>query len=103
MTSLTSSSVRALALIDNLIAAPGANNECPEQGTLVALAVAPGIDFHWYRKGADGLWTHKIGPAPVTQFDNSGNLIVDPRVADRGPYIQFSSFMIVFHGHIKLR
>lgn len=103
ITTLTCSAIRRLAILDKLIDAPNANNRCPGTGHLVALVVAPGFDFHWYRKGEDGLWTHKVGPAPVTPFDNAGNLIVDPRTADRGPYINFCGFMVVMHGHIRLQ
>ncbi len=95
--------VRPFAILDSLIDAPNANNECPPVGHLVALVMAPRFDFHWYRKGEDGMWTHKIGPAPVTALDNAGNLITDPRVADRGPYIDFCGFMVVMHGHIRLQ
>jgi hypothetical protein len=86
-----------------LIDAPDADNRCPPYGHLVALVIAPGADFHWYRKGSDGLWSHKPGSTPVTNLDNAGNPIADPRVADRGPYTQFCTFMIVMDGHIKIR
>lgn len=95
--------VKPAAIADSLIDAPTANNKCPAEGHLVALVMAPGFDFHWYRKGPDGLWSHKVGPAPVTDLDNSGNIITDPRTANRGPYVDFCGFMIVMHGHIKLR
>ena len=52
--------------------------------------------------GRDGLWTHKPGGNPVTNVDDSDNLITDPRNADRGPYTDFCSFMIVMNGHIKI-
>lgn len=95
--------VKPAAVRDSLIDAPAANNRCPPTGHVVALVVAPQFDFHWYRKGTDGLWTHKVGPAPVTNLDNAGNIITDPRTADRGPYTDFCGFMVVMHGHIKLR
>jgi len=34
--------------------------------------------------------------------DGSGNLIPDPRTANRGPYTVFCTFMVVMHGHIKI-
>lgn len=77
--------------------------KCPAQGHLVALFIAPGIDFHWYRMGLNKLWSHKPGPSPVTNLDNAGALITDPRTADRGIYTQFCCFMIVMHGHVKIR
>lgn len=60
-------------------------------------------DFHWYRKGRNGRWTHKPGGTAVTNLDNSGNVITDPRTADRGAYTDFCTFMTVMHGHIRLR
>ena len=102
-TALTCASVRPAAIADDLIAKPGAKNRCPEDGHLVALVIAPGWDFHWYRKGEDGMWTHKPGGTPATNVDNSGHLIPDPRTADRGPYTSFCTFMVVKHGHIKIR
>ncbi|HVN86148.1 MAG TPA: hypothetical protein VMW17_15015 [Candidatus Binatia bacterium] len=102
-TALTCASVRPAAMRDDLIDAPGANNKCPGEGHLVALVIAPGWDFHWYRKGRNGFWSHKPGSTPVTNVDNSGALIPDPRTANRGPYTNFCTFMVVMHGHIKIR
>jgi hypothetical protein len=102
-TQLTCASVRPAAVADGLIARPSANNRCPGEGHLVALVIAPGIDFHWYRKGRNGYWSHKPGSTPVINLDNSNHLIPDPRTADRGMYTQFCTFMVVMHGHIKIR
>ncbi len=100
---LACTDVRAGAVADRLIPSPKARNRCPKEGHLVALVVAPGWDFHWYRKGRSGYWTHKPGSTQATDRDNSGHLIPDPRTADRGPYTNFCTFMIVMHGHIKIR
>lgn len=102
-TQLTCASVGPAAVADGLIASPGANNRCPKEGHLVALVIAPGIDFHWYRKGRNGYWSHKPGSTPVVNVDNSNDLIPDPRSANRGMYTQFCTFMVVMHGHIKIR
>lgn len=102
-TSLSCGAVRPAAVADLLIDSPGADNKCPEQGHLVALVVAPGWDYHWYRKGTDGWWTHKPGGTAVTNLDNAGKLISDPRTADRGPYTDFCTFMVVMHGHIRIK
>jgi hypothetical protein len=102
-TSLTCASVRPAALADDLIDSPSANNRCPKEGHLVALVIAPGFDFHWYRKGRNGYWTHKPGGTPATNVDNSNHYIPDPRTANRGPYTDFCTFMVVMHGHIKIR
>jgi hypothetical protein len=101
--SLTCPSVKVAAVADSLIDSPAANNKCPKEGHLVALVVAPGWDFHWYRKGRNGYWTHKPGGTPATNLDNSGLTIPDPRTANRGPYTDFCTFMVVMHGHIKIR
>ena len=61
-------------------------SDCQHQ---VALVISPGSDYHWYRKGRDGKWSHKMGPTPATNLDNSGNIITDPRTADRGSYTTF--------------
>jgi len=100
---LTCASVRPAAIKDNLEDAPGANNKCPDEGHLVALVIAPGFDFHWFRKGVNRFWSHKPGSTAVTNVDNSGNLIPDPRTANRGPYTDFCTFMVVKHGHIKIK
>jgi len=101
-TSLTGPAVLAGAVADGLIKSPKANNRCPGEGHLVALVIAPNIDFHWYRKGRSGRWSHKPGGTPVIDVDNSNALIADPRTADRGMYTQFTSFLVVMHGHIKI-
>ena len=61
---------------------------------LVALVIRPGLasDFHWYRRDADGTWSHKPGSTPARNVDNSGNTITDPRTADRGSYTDFCGF-----------
>jgi hypothetical protein len=101
--SITCAEVRAGAIADALIHSPKADNKCPKEGHLVALVVGPGWDFHWYRKGRNGYWTHKPGGTQATDRDNSGNLIPDPRTADRGGYTDFCTFMVVMHGHVKIR
>jgi len=55
----------------------------------VALVVSPSWDYHWYRKDRDGKWSHKMGNTPATNLDNSGNVITDPRTANRGSYTIF--------------
>ena len=102
-TALSCASVKPAAIADALLDKPGANNRCPKEGHLVALVIWPGVDFHWYRKGRNGLWSHKPGPTQVRNIDNSGHVIHDPRTADRGGYVNFCSFMTAMHGHIKIR
>ena len=77
--------------------------ECCHQ---VALVVAPagGVfnDFHWYRLGPDGRWSHKPGGTPATNLDNSGHVITDPRTADRGAYTVFCGCYCVCQGQVTI-
>ncbi len=61
-----------------------------------ALVVAPGYDYHWYRLGNDGTWSHKRGQTPATNRDNSGNVITDPQFADRGIYTDFCGYFMLW-------
>ena len=90
------------AVADGLIDLPSNNNKCPGTGHLVALVISPNWDYHWYRKGRNGKWSHKMGGTPASILDNSGNPISDPRTADRGSYVDFCTFMQVIHGHFKV-
>ena len=100
---ITGPEVRTAAIADGLINNPSANNKCPKEGHLVALVIALNVDFHWYRKGRTGRWSHKPGQTPVIDVDNSNATITDPRTADRGMYTQFTTFMTVMHGHVKIK
>lgn len=91
------------AVSDGLVDKPSQDNKCISPGHLVALVNAPDYDYHWYRKGSNGKWSHKPGPTPATILDDSGNPITDPRTADRGPYVNFCTFMQVRHGHFKIK
>lgn len=51
---------------------------------LLALVIAPGVDYHWYRKQKNGFWGHKPGGTNARNIDNSKILITDPRTCDRG-------------------
>jgi hypothetical protein len=90
------------AVSDGLVDVPNQDNKCISPGHLVALVNDPGHDYHWYRKGSNGKWSHKPGGTPATILDNSGNPITDPRTADRDGYINFCTFMQVRHGHFKI-
>jgi hypothetical protein len=94
--------VSVAAVHDGLTATKVTAIRCPTEGHLVALCMWPAFDYHWYRMGRDGLWSHKPGGMPVTNLDNSGHLITDPRTANRGDYTSFCGFMIVMDGHVKL-
>lgn len=92
------------AVADGLVDVPNHDNKCITPGHLVALVIdpTPQQDYHWYRKGSNGKWSHKPGGTPATILDNSGLPITDPRTADRGGYTDFCTFMQVRHGHFKM-
>lgn len=96
-------SAKTGAISDALVDKPLANNQCPAAGHLVALVIWPGTDFHWYRKGVNTMWSHKPGSTSVTNLDNAGAVISDPRTANRGGYTQFCTFMNVLPGHINIK
>ena len=80
----------------------------PKPGyTVVALAVAPNEDYHWYRQMDDGTWWHKPAPGKeVTNLDYSGEVITDPRTANRRnrrfEYTQFGGFFYVPNAGLKV-
>ncbi len=96
--------VYAATLRDGLVEVPISEiNKCPDEGHLVALVISPMIDFHFYRKGRDGFWSHKPGINPATNLDQDGKPIVDPRFASRGVYSEFCGLLLVLPGHIVIR
>lgn len=60
--------------------------------SLIALVVAPDWDFHWFRRGDDGMWTHKPGSLAARNTDDSDQLIPDVEKADRGSYTDFCGY-----------
>jgi len=69
---------------------------------LVALVMAPGVDYHWYRQDSNGMWSHKPGNTASTNIDASGLPITNPENANRdysgsgGPnYSQFCGYFYV--------
>ncbi len=65
------------------------------EDTLIALVVAPGYDFHWYRRDDNRFWSHKPGSTDATTKDQSDNVITDPEMADRGFYTEFCGYFKV--------
>jgi hypothetical protein len=59
---------------------------------LMALVVAPGYDYHWYRKQLEGFWGHKPGGTAARNVDNNGAVIWNPETAARGPYTNFCGY-----------
>ena len=73
----------------------GKYEACPEGTYKIALFIDQEYsDFHFYRQGADGLWSHKRGTSCPTNLDASNNLIVDPETCDReyidSPYVHLT-------------
>lgn len=70
--------------------------KCPEGTYKVALvACSDDWDYHWYRQDSDGYWSHKHGTDPITRYDESDDLIIDPESCDRGWYDTFLGFFAV--------
>jgi hypothetical protein len=59
---------------------------------LVALVVAPGRDYHWYRIQQEGFWGHKPGSTPAKNTDNNGAVITSPETCARAPYTDFCGY-----------
>ena len=90
---------------DGLVKA-NCDNACPRGSFKVALVIDPTVgneDYHWYRQDNNGLWSHKMGTDPATNLDNSGNIITDPRTADRGTYTTFCECFCVRPRRVTIR
>jgi hypothetical protein len=59
---------------------------------LMALVVAPGYDYHWYRKQQEGFWGHKPGGTAARNVDNNGAIVWNPETAARLPYTNFCGY-----------
>lgn len=74
--------VSSAAQADGL-AVTNIDKKCRGCTHIVALVIAPGEDYHWYRLDDTGRWSHKMASWPVSDRDGSGNLINNPETADR--------------------
>ncbi len=92
--------VRTGALADGLRACT--TSECHPCHHRVALVVAPGHDYHWYRQDINGLWSHKRGCQAAKNVDESKNPITDPATADRGPYTDFCGYFCVYKPDVNI-
>lgn len=64
----------------------------PAEGHVIALVVSttPGfLDYHWYRRDQNAMWSHKPGGTAAKNTDNAGRAISNPETCDRGPYNLF--------------
>jgi len=79
---MTCADVAAAAVNDGVLQLP-VSGVCPDTEDKIALVVDPGTDYHWYRLGSDGMWSHKPGGTRATNLDASGNPISNPETANR--------------------
>lgn len=69
---------------------------CEDGEWLVALAYAPEWpDYHWWRQNEDGTWYHKPGSTSIRTVDDSGEMITDPAICDRGAYSEFLGYYVI--------
>jgi len=59
------------------------NMVCPKGYYSAALAVHPGLTYHFYKQDPDGFWSHKDGATDAKRYDADGNFILDPKKANR--------------------
>jgi len=85
----TAANMTQYAINDGLVSTT--TNSVPSGKTLLALVLSPS-DYHWYRRDADGTWSHKNGGTAATNLDNSNALITNPETANRGPYTTFVGY-----------
>lgn len=91
-TALTCPAVTQAALCDGLHRRFTCFPDSEKPRYLVALVVAPGADYHWYRKQKEGFWGHKPGRTAARNVDNSNRVITNPETCDRGIYTQFCGY-----------
>jgi hypothetical protein len=101
---ITCSGIYNAAVADGLKPV-SASGSCPCKKDKIAFVVAPcvapacgppfywGNDYHWYRQGTDGMWSHKPGGTAATNVDVSSNPIPNPETANRcSPGLCYSEF-----------
>ncbi len=61
---------------------------------VLALVVAPGWDYHWYRlhTRAERFWGHKPGGTAARNTDNAGVIVRSPITCSRAPYTEFCGY-----------
>lgn len=97
--SISCAAVHAAAVRDGL--EPITDINASSYKNIVALVAGTDYDYHWYRRDANGKWTHKPGQTSATNRDNSGNEITDPRTANRGAYTDFCGFFRVWSDSVE--
>jgi hypothetical protein len=91
-TALTCPAVTTAALSDGLHHRYTCFPDSQKPRWLMALVMAPGIDYHWYRKQQEGFWGHKPGGTAARNYDNNGHIVWNPETAARGIYTQFCGY-----------
>ncbi|MBD1843926.1 hypothetical protein H6F89_11050 [Cyanobacteria bacterium FACHB-63] len=90
------SSVTAAAMSDGARRRFDCLPESEKSRYLIALVVAPGADYHWYRSQKEGFWGHKPGRTAAKNVDNSGHVVLSPETCDRTSgfpsYTQFCGY-----------
>jgi hypothetical protein len=84
--------VTAAALSDGLHHRFDCFGDSEKPRWLMALVVAPGYDYHWYRKQKEGYWGHKPGGTAARNVDNNGAIVWNPETAARLPYTNFCGY-----------
>jgi hypothetical protein len=91
-TALTCPAVTTAALSDGLHHRYTCFPDSEKPRWLMALVMAPGIDYHWYRKQQEGFWGHKPGGTAARNYDNNNHVVWNPETAARGIYTQFCGY-----------
>lgn len=91
--------VQKAAQADGLVPVASFNPVLPKgKGWYVALVIWPNADYHWYRQDSVGCWSHKPGQTAARNVDNAGKAIADPKTCNRGPYVNFCTYMVTRAG-----
>ena len=90
------------AISDGLISRADGSDSPGNCAHTVALVMAPGYDYHWYRLDDDGMWSHKPGGTAARNVDSANNLITNPQTAARGPYTVFCGFFTVNNCEVRI-
>lgn len=94
--------VTAGAVSDGLVTRPDGVQAAGNCAHTVALVMAPGYDYHWYRLDDNGMWSHKVGPSPAQNTDANNNPISNPETAARGPYTVFCGYFTVDRCRVRI-
>ena len=78
---------------DGDIAEIGAEDQPREGYYKVALFLAPGYDYHWYREVPNGQWTHKPSINSARYTDFAGNTIFNPTESNLEGEYNYTTFL----------